>query len=267
MIDNIRKLQDDVTSLRGRLKKLKSKQVSSAPLLNSVKETVDFYFRQVREKIVDKSSVQEIVSKCDSHFQDLLSFTHKSSSTNKYKTALNKTKTELIKLEQVALVGQPNKNNNDNIEDIDKRIINTLNGFIPSSALSYKQAILDLQFDSRLSWRGPATDLRESLRECLDYLAPDKEVEEQPGFKLENDRSGPTMKQKVQYILKKRKLSDSQIKPAKSAISLIDELFGGFVRLVYNRASVSTHSPTDKNEVKKIKEYVKLVFLEVLELE
>ena len=55
-------------------------------------------------------------------------------------------------------------------------IIGTLTSLLPSSARSYEQAIRDLQSADRLSWRGPATDLRESLRETLDHLAPDADV-------------------------------------------------------------------------------------------
>jgi hypothetical protein len=58
-----------------------------------------------------------------------------------------------------------------------------------------------------MSWRGPATDFRESLRETLDHLAPDSAVKAEPGFKLEQNTSGPTMKQKVRFILKKRGVS------------------------------------------------------------
>jgi hypothetical protein len=55
----------------------------------------------------------------------------------------------------------------------------------------------------RQSWRGPATD----LREVLDHVAPDKEVTVQQGFKLEKNQIGLTMKQKVRFILGKRRVS------------------------------------------------------------
>jgi hypothetical protein len=60
--------------------------------------------------------------------------------------------------------------------DLDRQIIETLEKLLPSAAASYKQGASDLKQAQRYSWRGPATDFRESLRETLDHLAPDLEV-------------------------------------------------------------------------------------------
>ncbi|HEU0018349.1 MAG TPA: hypothetical protein VFQ31_08360 [Methyloceanibacter sp.] len=49
--------------------------------------------------------------------------------------------------------------------DEDEHIIRKLDALVPSAALSYKQAILDLRDDSRVSFYGPALELREALRE------------------------------------------------------------------------------------------------------
>src|SRR6202011_3268720 len=54
----------------------------------------------------------------------------------------------------------------------DEKIIKTLEGLVPPAALSYRQAIADLSDDNRVSFRGPALELREALRETLDHLAP-----------------------------------------------------------------------------------------------
>jgi hypothetical protein len=86
----------------------------------------------------------------------------------------------------------------------DERIIEMLDALVPSAALSYKQAILDLGDGGRVSFRGPALELRETLREVLDHLAPDSEVTGAPGYVQEKDRTGPTMKQKVRFIMKKK---------------------------------------------------------------
>jgi hypothetical protein len=55
-------------------------------------------------------------------------------------------------------------------------IIKTPEGMIPSAALSYRQEIMDIADEKRSSYRGAALELRESMRETLDHLAPDKEV-------------------------------------------------------------------------------------------
>lgn len=93
----------------------------------------------------------------------------------------------------------------------DDRIVEKLEAIVPSAALSYKQAIFDLRDDQRLSFRGPALELRESLREILDVLAPDNEVTGSAGYVQERDRTGPTMKkgalhheEEGQTIIKRR---------------------------------------------------------------
>jgi hypothetical protein len=69
-------------------------------------------------------------------------------------------------------------------EEDEKKIIGMLEALVPSAARSYEQAILDLKDDSRVSFRGPALELREALREILDHLAPDSEVTAAPGYVL-----------------------------------------------------------------------------------
>jgi hypothetical protein len=84
----------------------------------------------------------------------------------------------------------------------DEQTIRKLDALVPSAALSYEQAVLDLKDDSRVSFRGPALELREALREILDHLAPDSTAV--PGYVQEKDRDGPTMKQKVRFVMKKK---------------------------------------------------------------
>jgi hypothetical protein len=124
--------------------------------------------------------------------------------------------------------------------------------------------MLDLRAAERLSWRGPATDLREALRETLDHLAPDDDVTSAPGFKLEKDANGPTMKQKVRHILRSRGVGKSEFQTPEAATQAVDEIVGTFVRGVYTRSSVSTHTPTDRAEILRIRDWVRVAFCELL---
>src|SRR5262249_458921 len=63
----------------------------------------------------------------------------------------------------------------------DEQIIIKLDALVPSAALSYKQAILDLKDDHTVPFRGAALEWREALREILDHRAPDSEVTAAPG--------------------------------------------------------------------------------------
>jgi hypothetical protein len=163
-------------------------------------------------------------------------------------------------------IGDQEENQVINIDRIDSKILTTLSKMIPSAALSYEQAMKDLSTDNRISWRGPATDLREALRETLDYLAPDNEVISQQGFKLEKDQKYPTMKQKVRFILRKRGLSSSSTQAPEDATQAVDEAISSFVRSVYGRSNLSTHMPTDKNEVLRVRDLVKTSLCELLEI-
>src|SRR5690348_1675594 len=64
-------------------------------------------------------------------------------------------------------------------------IIKTLHRIVPAAATSYEQAIIDLADVRRRSYRGIAHELREVLRETLNYLAPDAEVMAVRGFEFE----------------------------------------------------------------------------------
>ncbi len=151
------------------------------------------------------------------------------------------------------------------LDAADRRIIDVLREMIPSAALSYEQAARDLQSTERLSWRGPATDLREALRETLDHLAPDADVTAQAGFRCDPGATGPTMKQKVRFVLRKRGVTSAATEAA--AVIAVDESVGTFVRSVYTRSSVSTHTPTLRREVIRVRDWVRTALRELLQIE
>ena len=145
-------------------------------------------------------------------------------------------------------------------------ILATLEKVVPSAAASYRQAILDLRVTDRLSYRGTAAEFREALRETLDHLAPDSDVKSHPGFKLEKDKTGPTMKQKVVFILRSRDRKKPQQDSIKQSLELIESVTGDIARTIYNRASLATHLETSRAEVQKIKRYTDTIFFDLLEI-
>jgi hypothetical protein len=151
-------------------------------------------------------------------------------------------------------------------ETTDQLIIDALQKDLPSAARSYEQALTDLAGVERLSWRGPATDLREALRETLDHLAPDNEVEKQSDYKHEAETDGPTMKQKVRYVLRKRSATSPTEDSTTSAAEAVEATMGTFVRSVYRRSAVSTHTPTDRTEVFRVRDLVRAVLVELLQV-
>jgi len=149
---------------------------------------------------------------------------------------------------------------------IDTRILIKLQRVSPSAAASYEQAVLDLGDESRKSMRGTAAELREALREVLDGLAPDSAVRDEPGFKLEEGRKEPTMRQKARFVLRSRKLPKMDPENIETVVSIIEELVASLVRGVYVSGSIQMHTEATRPTVKKLKTYVDTVLSELLEI-
>jgi hypothetical protein len=145
-------------------------------------------------------------------------------------------------------------------------IIATLARILPAAAASYEQCLIDLNEVSRRSYRGVAHELREILRETLNYLAPDAEVLAQQGFRLEPDTARPTQKQKAIFVLRKRGLSREETSAPELTVSMVEELAASITRTAYSRGSKSAHTVTSGPEVRQLKMYIDAVLGELLEI-
>lgn len=148
----------------------------------------------------------------------------------------------------------------------ERAIIETLSRTVPAAAASYEQCVFDLGGPPRRSYRGVAHELREVLRETLNYLAPDALVMAEPGFKLEADLEKPSQKQKALYVLRKRGLSREAMSAPELAVSLVEEMGASITRSVYTRGSKDAHTMTSASEVRQLKMYVDAVICELLEI-
>ena len=141
--------------------------------------------------------------------------------------------------------------------DEDAQIIAKLEALVPSAALSYKQAVLDLKDESRVSFRGSALELREALREILDCLAPDSDVTTAPGY-------GTTMKQEVRFIIRGRGKRCSSDVPEK-AVTPFEEAIAGLTRAVYELSSKATHVAGERQTVVQLCRYMVAILHEIIE--
>jgi hypothetical protein len=148
--------------------------------------------------------------------------------------------------------------------DTEQKILSALTNRLPSAALSYRQALFDLSDAERVSFRGTAHELREAVREVLDQLAPDEKVLNSVGFKLERDRTKPTMKQKVRFIFRDRKRNPAESGPPEDAADAIAETIASMARSTYERGSMSAHTQRTKEEVLRVKRYVEAVLHDIL---
>ena len=246
--------------LRRSLKSGPGTQVQASSDCEKIRKLCSIYF-DARSQLVDS----EDALAADRVFEALHTAARGKPSRAKVVDRLAKAKQLLVKLEGVALASATARLAGRRTAT-DKLIIETLRDVCPSAAAAYSQALVDLGADKRNSWRGPATDLREALRETLDVLAPDDDITNEAGFKPEKDAYRPTMKQKVRYMLNKRETPHGAMAAPETAVQGIEQIVGGMTRSVYNRTSISTHTATNKKEVIRVHAWVRLVFCELLEV-
>jgi len=263
---DIQQLHKNIQRLHRLLHKIRSKQLQSANDKNEIKNFITFYFQQFRPTYITTLASESELTKTDSLMQELLRYTHRSTFVSKYTLILKEISKSLHELELTQISRASDVRPKSFDEEKYRNILDTLSKINPSAALSYEQGLRDLQSLDRKSWRGTVVEFRETLREVLDTMAPDEDVKSQPGFKLEQNATKPTMKQKAIFILKSRQASGTQIKTSTEAIDIIEELVGKFVRSVYDRCSSAVHVPNSRDEAISIRNYVTLVLSELLEI-
>lgn len=258
----------NVQNLRNKLRSVRAVQVNSAEVRTLARRAVQDYFRTVRP---DLGALGLDISGLDEAMQELLQLANGRARKNSYARCLSslaRLRAEMEPLRELRfgqLVAERQEQSSAQ-SAVESKIIVTLQKLVPSAALSYQQAIGDLAIGDRLSYRGVAAELREVLREVLEYLAPDKAVAQSSGFQLEDGQNRPTMKQKVRFILKSRGVPGSARKAPENAVSLVEELTCALARSVYDRGSLSTHVTASKQEVKQLKMYVDTLLAELLEI-
>lgn len=187
------------------------------------KEVAQRYFRQGRASLQNLGLDDEL-SVLDKGFESFIQLSSGKNAASSYKKQIRSIRKLLPKVTTRIELNQSVNKTPLNTSAEDERVIETLEGLVPSAALSYKQAIIDLADENRLSFRGPALELREALRETLDHLAPDTDVTSAPDYAEEKGRHGPTMKQKVRFILKARGQSKSSSEVPEQTANTVDEM-------------------------------------------
>jgi hypothetical protein len=252
------------------LSRTKSVNINKEALRTQVRELVQEYFRSLRPALVKLGVNPDVLAALDTPAQDLLRLATGRNARASYLQSFRALLRARVVVEQERemKLGHPAAAPHGDlvVDGIETQILATLRRLLPSAALSYEQALLDLRGGPRLSYRGTAVELREALRETLDHLAPDADVMRAPGFKLEKDASRPTMKQKAAFILKARGAVSGAISTPKDAIQRVEDASASLARSVYTRGSVSTHVATTREEVLTMKPYVDGVLAELLQV-
>jgi hypothetical protein len=251
------------------LRKVRAVNVNSVELKNEAIALGSSYFRNCRSQAQQTLGDKRLLE-FDEDWQALLRLAHANNSRKSYLAVLKrliKTTTELSVTEHTnPSISHLSGTGSQTETPSEKLLLGTLDRLVSTAAQSYRQGLHDLGGDHRLSYRGTACEFREALRETLDTLAPDVDVQKQQWYKLEPNTKGPTMKQKVRFILISRQRSKTQRQSAEKAVDLLENLCGEVTRAVYDRASLSTHTQSAKQEVIKMKRYLDAVLLDILEV-
>jgi len=266
MSDHIQEVSNALESVERCLRKVKALHVNSAATKNSVRDFVRGYFGQSRPQLLALVSDEAELAALDGLMHDLLRHSQRRALLNDYRRCLNAAKRAVSEIELRSLSLSRGSEVVTEFEPRQTRILESLRKINAAAADAYEQGLCDLQAGGRKSWRGTAVEFREALRELLDTLAPDSEVTAQPGFKLEPDTKGPTMKQKAIFVLRARHPKDSQTKAFTEAVAVVEESIGKFVRSVYTQSSVRVHVASSQDEVRRVRNYVTLVLGELLEV-
>lgn len=263
--DEWQSLSEAFGKLARHIEKVRTFNINANAIRNEAKEVAQLFFRQTRAQLQNLGLDDDLIA-LDRGFQSLIQLSSGANAASSYKKQIRAIRKLLPKVAaRIELNGNVTKTAN-NPSSEDQRVIETLEGLVLSAANSYRQAIADLADETRFSFRGPALELREALRETLDHLAPDSEVMSALGYVAEKNRTGPTMKQKVRFILKARGQSKSASEVPEQTTTTIDEMIGTLTRSVYDRSSVATHVALERKTVIQIRRYVVAVLHDILEL-
>ena len=126
-----------------------------------------------------------------------------------------------------------------------------------------EQALRDLNDFTRLSYMGPAGEIREVLRASVQQLAPDAEIKAQPWFvgHVQGSQTNPTQAERMRLAVQKRGGSREQIA---ATDQVIDELVGKVSRETYQVGSRAFHAGAVQVDVQRLTSWVFVLLDEIL---
>lgn len=254
-----RSLGEPFERLRRHVNGADTTNITARGLRDEAQAVAEYFFGEVRPALV--GVLGEELKELDSAFQGLLTLSSSVSRKSSYVKRIRTIQRLFPRVSGFLAIRKADDAPATTISAEDQKIARTLEGLVPSAALSFKQALIDLTDRNRVSYRGPAVELREALRETLDHLAPDEEVIKMAGYK-QKGLNGPTMKQKVRFILRARGRKGETA--PEQAVSAVEEIVGGFARSVYTMSNVGTHGVTERQDVLRIRRYVIVVLHDIL---
>ena len=263
-LEALDEMSTQVAALTSAIASGRSKMIPAAAVQPIARSIAKIYFESVRADLQGIQNRAGLVDEIDFVVQAILQLATSSRERDAYAGQINELRPYLLEatVDLMKAKGTPRLV----LSQTERTIIETLTAMLRFTAASYEQALRDISQGGRVSWRGTATELRETLREVIDYLAPDEQVMAGPGFQPEPDQNRPTQRQKVRFILRARRSSSAALAVAEASLITVDEAVAALARSTYQRGSASTHGGTSGAEIKNLKRYVDALLAELLEI-
>jgi hypothetical protein len=133
---------------------------------------------------------------------------------------------------------------------------------------SYEQGVSDVE-TSRLSYRGPAAEIREVLTYVLHRLAPNAAVMATNWYQ-EARRTGareeptPTRAERTKFILRSQIGDSASTEAAESYMSMVEERLGHVIGRTFARSNAATHAGAERDELIRLLPYINALLRELL---
>ncbi len=260
---------DVLERLRTRLRKGAAKEISNAEQKN-IRSVVGAWFGQYQPAAVQIVGEEQLIASMDEEMQSLLTLASENSSR---RTVVRSTRSAIrhfrdslvVPLSRAYWSRAPERTP----AGRDDSVAASLRALDPELADSYEQAVIDIEDADRLSYRGPAAELREILTGVLHVLAPDSHVEATEWYR-QAQRSGtrkeptPTRAERTRFILRSRLKGSSVTESAESYMRSVEERLTSVVNVTYKRGSAATHGGTERDELVQLLPYINALLRELL---
>jgi hypothetical protein len=257
-----------VSQLDRQVKAVTGQSISSKALQSLAREMVEQYTRIVRPELLQSGFSDAELDEIDGHMELALRLTTGTRMRAAYLENGRRVRKALRELDVARVMRAGVSSSRDDAHAraartaIDGLVLEALHQILPMTAASYEQALIDLDDLARISYRGVANELREVLREVIDYYAPDEALRAD-GVKAEGAH-GFTQKQKVRFVMRQRRVPENAREAPERTVEMIDAAMASLARATSVRTSISAHVSTGRTEARTIKPYVEVVLADLL---
>lgn len=262
---------DVLERLRSRLGNPRSASLSFAER-RSVRSVVGAWFSVYKRSFAEIVGEENYILSMDEKMQDLMKLAAEECSRRTAVRAIasgirHYREHLLLPLSRAYWARAPQRSPAGRDDDAAKRL-RKLDGDL---ADSYEQAVIDIENEDRVSYRGPAAELREVLTGILHILAPNAEVEATDWYR-EARRSGarkeptPTRSERTKYILRSRVKGSAVSETAESYMRSVEDRLADLINTTYRRGSAATHGGGERSELQTLLPYINALLRELLPL-